>query len=57
MKNFSKAVIRAQPPDLVQFSLDYFKEKYETEELKKEKGGEQNEIVKPEETLIRQSVG
>lgn len=27
MKDYTKAVIRANPPDVVQFSIDYFKEK------------------------------
>jgi hypothetical protein len=51
MKNFSKAIIRNQPKNLVKFSLDYFKEQYENQNNNNDEY--KNSNVKPDEKLIK----
>ena len=52
MKNYSKAVIRAQPTDLVQFSLEYFERELEKKQ-QKDQGGDESIHQKPAENLIK----
>ncbi len=52
MKNYTKAVIRAQPSDLVQFSLEYFqKEAAKLKDMDKREEGTIHQ--KPSENLIK----
>lgn len=52
MKNYSKEVIRNQPRNLIDFSLEYFKAQYE-KELQDIDEDEKNEYNKPEENSIK----
>ncbi len=51
MKNYSKAVIKNQPEDLLEFSLNYFKTEYEKDEKNTAKIS--NEFEKPNERMIK----
>lgn len=51
MKNYSKEVIRNQPRNLVEFSLNYFQAQYE-KEIQDKETEEKNEFKKPEENSI-----
>ena len=52
MKNYSKAVIRAQPADLVQFSLEYFQREVEKKQ-QMEQVTDESIHQKPAENLIK----
>lgn len=52
MKNYSKEVIRNQPRDLIEYSLEYFKKQHMIEQQDKE-NDEKNEYEKPAENLMK----
>lgn len=54
MKDYSKAVIRSQPHDLVEFSYQYFKDQYHLEQANLAGISQDiDEFEKPPETKIR----
>ena len=55
MKNFTKAAIREQPKDLIEFAYQYFEEKYRMQKENEEEELQVNQ--KPDENCIKINSG